>query len=91
MAYEKKTWVNRTTEYPTRRTLIPVSGIANTYDVSRAEGETTTEGDTFSANNMNSLETRINSAFDGKSIKVMTEADYNNITPDNSVIYFLTD
>lgn len=65
MGFEKKTWVNRSTEFPTRRVLTPVSGEANTYDVSRSEGTITEAGDAFDATNMNDLEGRIEAGFNG--------------------------
>ena len=59
----KKTWVDRVTQYPTRRVLTAVSGEENTYDVTRAEGTITAEGDAFNATNMNDFEERIENAF----------------------------
>lgn len=64
MGYEKKTWKNRQSEYPNRRTLTPVDGQENTYDVARAEGLVMEEGDAFDQTRMNDLENRIASAFD---------------------------
>ena len=63
MGYEKKTWKNRQSEYPNRRTLTPVSGQENTYDVARAEGLVMEEGDAFDQQAMNDLEERISSGF----------------------------
>ncbi len=63
MAYEKKTWQNRVSQYPTRRVLTEVSGSEGTYDVTRAEGTVTTQGDSFSADTTNDMETRIDDAF----------------------------
>lgn len=63
MAYEKKTWKNRQSEYPNRRTLAPVDGQENTYDVTRAEGLVMEEGDPFDQESMNDLENRIYSGF----------------------------
>ena len=63
MAYSNKTWVNRQTEYPTRR-LLTATGTANVYDVSREEGIITAAGDAFSATNMNDLESRVSDALD---------------------------
>lgn len=60
MPYEKKVWVDRQSEHPTRRTLTP-TGNENEYDVSRAEGLVLEEGDAFDAANMNDLEKRIES------------------------------
>ena len=63
MAYEKKIWKNRQSEYPNRRTLAPVDGQENTYDVTRAEGLVMEEGDPFDQESMNDLENRIYSGF----------------------------
>ena len=65
MAYDRKTWVDRESEFPNRRTLTAVSGSANTYDVTRAEGTVSVEGDAFDAENMNDLESRIAAGFTG--------------------------
>lgn len=58
MAFQKKTWKNRLSEFPNRRRLEP-TGIENTYDVVRAEGNVTETGDAFSEDSMNDLEERI--------------------------------
>ena len=63
MAYDKKTWKNRQSEYPNRRTLTPVDGQDNTYDVARAEGLVMEEGDAFDQDAMNDLENRIGNGF----------------------------
>ena len=63
MAYEKKTWKNRQSEYPNRRTLTPVDGQDNTYDVARAEGLVMEEGDAFDQKTMQDLEDRIAAGF----------------------------
>ena len=65
MAYTVKTWANRESEFPDRRTLTPVSGEANTYTVTRAEGTVTVQGDAFDAENMNDMESRISAGFSG--------------------------
>ena len=65
MAYTVKTWANRESEFPDRRTLTPVSGAANTYTVTRAEGTVTVQGDAFDAENMNDMESRISAGFSG--------------------------
>ncbi|MDU7338616.1 MAG: hypothetical protein E7L17_10940 [Clostridium sp.] len=58
MAYQKKVWKNRLSEFPNRRRLEP-TGIENTYDVVRAEGNVTVTGDPFAEESMNDLEERI--------------------------------
>ena len=60
--FEKKTWVNRQSEHPSRRRLTP-SGNDNEYDVARAEGLVMEEGDAFDADTMNDLERRIGAGF----------------------------
>ena len=62
MAYTKKTWKPRISQYPGRRRMVG-TGEANTYDITRAEGTITQTGDAFSADNMNDLETRISNEF----------------------------
>lgn len=63
MAYNKKTWLQRIVEYPSRRRLNE-TGTQSTYDVSRAEGDVIQEGDGFTVKNMNDLEERISRAFE---------------------------
>lgn len=58
MAFEKKEWKNRLSEFPNRRRLEP-TGIENTYDVVRAEGNVAETGDAFAEDAMNDLEERI--------------------------------
>lgn len=63
MAFEKKTWTDRISEYITRRKLTNVSsGTEQIVDVERYEGEISQAGDAFSAANMNDLEDRIDEA-----------------------------
>lgn len=57
--FEKKTWTDRVTEYPTRRSLTKEDGSTELVTVTRDEGSVSTEGDAFSAENMNDLEARI--------------------------------
>lgn len=58
--FEKKTWTDRVSEYPTRRTLTyPASGVSDIVTVERNEGQITNQGDAFNATNMNDLESRI--------------------------------
>ena len=58
MAFQKKEWKNRLSEFPNRRRLEP-TGIENTYDVVRTEGNVTETGDAFAEESMNDLEERI--------------------------------
>lgn len=63
MAFTKKTWKDRITEFPTRRTLTKSDGSTEMVTVARAEGTVSQEGDSFSAENMNNLENRIGNEF----------------------------
>lgn len=63
MGFVKKTWKDRITEYPTRRTLTKADGSSELVTVARAEGSVSQEGDAFSAANMNDLEKRIEDGF----------------------------
>lgn len=62
MAFLKKIWANRQSEYPNRRKLVP-TGTENEYEVSRSEGTVLNEGDLLDADNLNDLEERIGAAF----------------------------
>lgn len=59
----KKIWKNRTTEFPTRRTLMKEDGSSEIVTVTRNEGTVSEEGDAFDANTMNNLEERIDAGF----------------------------
>ena len=60
MAYNKKIWKNRVSDFPTRRIITPVGqGDAFTAEIERNEGTITEEGDPFNAATMNDLENRI--------------------------------
>lgn len=67
--FVKKTWKDRISEYPTRRTLTKEDGSTELVTVSRSEGTVSQEGDAFSADNLNDLETRVDNA--------LTEANSN--------------
>ena len=75
MAYEKKTWKNRQSEYPNRRTLTPVDGQENTYDVARAEGLVMEEGDAFDQKTMQDLEDRVAAGFAAVTSRTYTAQD----------------
>lgn len=67
MAFVKKTWVDRLSEFPGRRLLKRISGSADgemVVDVERSEGTVSRTGDAFSAANMNDLEQRIGDEFE---------------------------
>lgn len=75
MAYAKKVWKDRQTEYPTRRRLSP-TGTEDVYDVIRDEGLVIEEGDAFSAANMNDLEDRVASIRPKTSALILTAAGW---------------
>lgn len=58
-------WIDRVSQFPNRRTLTNVEDPTDvkTYDLSRAEGEITTQGTASTAATFNDLEGRIASAF----------------------------
>ena len=65
MSFVTKTWKDRISEFPNRRTLTNTADSSTQLvTVSRTEGTISEEGDAFSASNMNDLETRIKNAFD---------------------------
>lgn len=64
MAFSLKTWVNRISEYPNRRKLTHEDGSTELVTVARAEGQISSEGNAFSAEEMNDLENRIKGGFD---------------------------
>ena len=66
MAFVKKVWKSRISEYPNRRILTDGEGTQTRYTVTRDEGVISQEGDAFSKANMDDLETRIDSAFIGE-------------------------
>lgn len=60
MAFEKKLWQNRISEFPNRRKIKNISDNSETIvDIYREEGTIQNEGDAFSASTMNDLEGRI--------------------------------
>ena len=62
MAFTKKEWKDRVSQYPNRRTIN--DGFqTKLVTVGRSEGTVTEAGDSFNAANMNDLENRINEAF----------------------------
>lgn len=63
MGFSKKTWSDRVAEFINRRLLTKENGTTELVTVSRSEGVISKEGDMFSAENMNALETRIYNAF----------------------------
>ena len=63
MAFVKKTWKDRIAEFPTRRRLTKEDNTSELVTVAREEGTLSQEGDAFSAENMNDLESRIDEEF----------------------------
>lgn len=62
--YERKTWIDRSSEYPSRRNIKDVSTQeVKTVEVTRAEGEVQIEGDSFDSVTFNLFEQRIADAF----------------------------
>jgi len=64
MAFNKKVWKDRISEYPNRRTIND-GYVTKSVTVGRNEGTITEEGDAFNAANMNDLEDRIEAAIEG--------------------------
>lgn len=64
MAFVTKTWKDRISEYPNRRTINDGT-VTKVVTVGRDEGTVTEAGDGFTAENMNDLETRIANAISG--------------------------
>lgn len=96
MAFQKKTWKDRLSEFPGRRLLNIISNSDGqmVVDVARHEGEVPQDGDAFNQANMNDLEQRIGDGFDdvvsdiyvgndGKLHKVKGSAD--TVLPFNSI------
>lgn len=61
MAFVKKVWKDRISEYPNRRTIND-GYVTKSVTVGRDEGTITEAGDAFNATNMNDLEDRIEAA-----------------------------
>lgn len=64
MAFVKKVWKDRISEYPNRRTIND-GYVTKSVTVGRDEGTITEAGDAFNATNMNDLEDRIEAAIEG--------------------------
>lgn len=63
MGFVKRTWQDRISQYPNRRTINDGS-TTKVVTVGRDEGNITQPGDAFTAANMNDLEQRIETAFE---------------------------
>ena len=88
--YTSFTWVDRQSEYPTRRKLTDTSTQEEKqYYVSRDEGTVTEQGTPFTAQYMNSLESRINEAFAKMNFEVtgtLTAGQTTLVLTDNSIL-----
>lgn len=73
MAFVKKTWKDRISQYPNRRTIND-GVMVRQVTVARDEGTITEAGDGFTATNMNDLEDRIETAFGDMVIMTAAEA-----------------
>jgi hypothetical protein len=99
--FVKKTWKDRIAEYINRRELTKEDGSSELVTVSRSEGEISEEGDAFSAENMNDLEDRIDTAvnelndnlttsLNDLKIMTLTESKYSALTKkDENTLYFI--
>ena len=81
MAFVKKTWKDRISQYPNRRSITDSNGIVKTVTVGRDEGVVTEGGTPFNATEMNDLESRIATAI-GASQGALTAGDNIDITSD---------
>lgn len=86
MAYSKVTWIDRSSEFPNRRTLTNVNDTSDikTYTVERAEGTVYVNGSPINASSLNDLESRIeamNTSLVGSAVNVLLPAaDWNAST-----------
>lgn len=74
MAFVKKTWKDRISEYPNRRTIND-GYVTKSVTVGRDEGTVTEAGDAFNASNMNDLEARIEAAIESGGGDSYTKAE----------------
>lgn len=90
MAYQKKQWKNRVSDYPTRRLITPVGqGDAFVAEIERNEGTITEEGDPFNAATMNDLENRIEAGIGAGSAPIAPEEASSTASRAYSVNQFL--
>lgn len=80
MSFATKTWVDRDSEHPNRRTITNVNDPTDvkTVDMTRAEGTVTTEGSPLNASALNDLEGRIsamNTSLVGSAIEITLSAN----------------
>ena len=79
MSFVSKIWKNRISANPNRRVLTP-TGNTNEYEVTRSEGTITEEGDMFSADTMNDLESRIDTAISRLETRIARLEARQNVT-----------
>ena len=79
MAYIKRTWKGRESEFPDRRILVP-TGNPNEYIIVRSEGIVTADGDLITDDAMNDLEERIAHAFDGAGSQFVVLGHYASLS-----------
>lgn len=90
MAFVKKLWKNRVSDYPTRRLITPVGqGDAFVAEIERNEGTITEEGDPFNAATMNDLEQRIEDGIGAGSAAIAPEETSSTASRAYSVNQFL--
>jgi hypothetical protein len=73
MAFVKRTWKDRISQFPNRRTIND-GFVTKQVTVGRDEGNITEAGDSFNASNMNDLEDRIESVIGGSAFMTAAEA-----------------
>lgn len=89
MAFVPKTWKDRISEYPNRRTIND-GVVTKVVTVARDEGTVTEAGDAFNASNMNDLEQRISDAI-SQTASALTPGDNISIVSNAiSVTGFMT-
>ena len=97
MAFQKKIWKDRISEFPTRRMLTKSDGSTELVDVSRAEGKVSQDGDPFKSDSMNDLEDRIddefsaiNKSFSEICSEIVVSTPYSGTTTDTGSTLFST-
>lgn len=80
MSFNRKTWIDRESEHPNRRTMTNVndSSDVKTVDITRAEGTVSVEGSPLNAAALNDLEGRItamNTSLVGSPVVYTLEAE----------------
>lgn len=89
--FEKREWLNRQSQFPSRRRLTEVPGVENVYEIDRAEGDIAETGNAFDADNMNDLEDRTHSAFSNLDDTDIFVTDPSNVFTANRLDGVLTE